>query len=73
VPRPGAAEEGDGWIMAYVYDRASDGSVCVVLDARDIGRAPVAEIVMPRRAGFTHEIAVVEQPISMTAHKFEIV
>ncbi len=49
VPRPGAAEEGDGWVMAYVYDRATDGSACVVLDARDIGRAPVAEIAMPRR------------------------
>ena len=49
VPRPGAVEEGDGWVMAYVYDRASDSSVCAVLDARDIGRAPVAEIVMPRR------------------------
>src|SRR3712207_3204480 len=49
VPRPGAAEEGDGWVMAYVYDRASDGSVCVLLDARDIGRAPVAEIAMSRR------------------------
>ena len=49
VPRPGATEEGDGWIMAYVYDRAADGSVCAILDAREIGRAPVAEIVMPRR------------------------
>ena len=49
VPRPGAAEEGDGWIMAYVYDRATDGSVCAILDARDIERAPMAEIVMPRR------------------------
>jgi carotenoid cleavage dioxygenase len=49
VPRPGAVEEGDGWVMAYVYERASDGSVCVLLDARDIGGVPVAEIVMPRR------------------------
>jgi carotenoid cleavage dioxygenase-like enzyme len=49
VPRPGAGEEGDGWVMAYVYDRATDGSVCAVLDAREIGRAPMAEIVMPRR------------------------
>ncbi len=47
--RPGAAEEGDGWVMAYVYDRPSDGSICVILDAREIERAPVAEIVMPRR------------------------
>jgi len=49
VPRPGAAEEGDGWILVYVYDRATDGSVCAVLDAREIDRAPVAEIFMPRR------------------------
>jgi carotenoid cleavage dioxygenase len=49
VPRPGAAEEGDGWVMVYVYDHATDGSVCAILDAREVDRAPVAEIVMPRR------------------------
>ncbi len=49
VPRPGGSGEGDGWIMLYVYDRATDGSICAVLDAIDIERPPVAEIVMPRR------------------------
>lgn len=49
VPRPGGSGEGDGWIMTYVYDRATDGSVCAVLDAIDLERPPVAEIVMPRR------------------------
>jgi carotenoid cleavage dioxygenase len=48
VPRPGGGEA-DGWIMTYVYDRATDGSICTVLDAIDIERPPVAEIVMPRR------------------------
>ena len=35
--------------MTYVYDRATDSSVCAVLDAIDIARPPVAEIVLPRR------------------------
>jgi carotenoid cleavage dioxygenase-like enzyme len=49
VPRPGATGESEGWIMIYVYDRATDSSVCAVLDAIDITRPPVAEIVLPRR------------------------
>lgn len=49
VPRPGASGESEGWIIAYVYDRATDGSVLAILDAVDIARPPIAEIVMPRR------------------------
>ena len=49
VPRSGARGESEGWIMAYVYDRATDRSICAVLDAIDIEKKPVAEIVMPRR------------------------
>jgi carotenoid cleavage dioxygenase-like enzyme len=49
VPRASARGESEGWIMVYVYDRATDGSICAVLDAIDIERKPVAEIVMPRR------------------------
>lgn len=49
VPRTPQAAEGDGWIMTYVYDRATDSSVCVILDAIDVSRPPVAEIVLPRR------------------------
>ena len=48
MPRPGATGESEGWIMIYVYDRATDSSVCAVLDAI-ITRPPVAEIVLPRR------------------------
>jgi carotenoid cleavage dioxygenase-like enzyme len=47
-PRPGGRES-DGWIMTYVYDRATDGSVLAILDAVDIEKPPIAEIVMPRR------------------------
>jgi carotenoid cleavage dioxygenase-like enzyme len=49
VPRPGARGESDGWIMTYVYDRATDGSVLAILDAIDIDKPPVATVVMPRR------------------------
>ena len=49
VPRPGASGESEGWIIVYVYDRAIDGSVLAILDAIDISRAPIAEVVMPRR------------------------
>ena len=49
VPRPGGGGESDGWIMTYVYDRATDGSVLAILDAIDIDRPPVATVVMPRR------------------------
>jgi carotenoid cleavage dioxygenase-like enzyme len=49
IPRPGSQDDGDGWLMTYLYDRRSDSSVCVILDPKDIARAPIAEIVMPRR------------------------
>lgn len=49
VPRAGARGESEGWIMIYVYDRATDGSVLAILDALDIARPPVAEVTMPRR------------------------
>ena len=53
VPRPGAADEDDGWLLACIYRRATDTSDVVILDARDI-RRPVATVSLPRRipAGF---------------------
>jgi all-trans-8'-apo-beta-carotenal 15,15'-oxygenase len=35
VPRPGATDEDDGWILTMVYDGATDTSYVAVLDARD--------------------------------------
>jgi carotenoid cleavage dioxygenase-like enzyme len=49
VARPGSRDEADGWIMTFVYDAASDRSSLVILDAREIDRAPVAEILLPQR------------------------
>jgi carotenoid cleavage dioxygenase len=49
VPRSGGKEEGDGWIMTYVYDAASDRSTFVILDAQESERTSIAEIALPRR------------------------
>jgi carotenoid cleavage dioxygenase-like enzyme len=48
------AEHGEGWLLTYVYDAAEDRSDLVVLDAGNIGAAPVATVHLPRRvpAGF---------------------
>jgi all-trans-8'-apo-beta-carotenal 15,15'-oxygenase len=53
VPRPsnGAAQtEDDGWVLALVYDPASDASNVMALDARDLSVGPVF------RAWFDHHV-----------------
>jgi all-trans-8'-apo-beta-carotenal 15,15'-oxygenase len=50
VPRPGAQAEDDGWVLALVYDPASDTSNVTVLDARDLSAGPLA------RTWFDHHV-----------------
>jgi carotenoid cleavage dioxygenase-like enzyme len=52
VPRADGAAEDDGWVMAYVYDAATDRSDVVVLDAHGFGDDPVATIHLPVRVPF---------------------
>ncbi|WGS54113.1 carotenoid oxygenase family protein [Paraburkholderia sp. D15] len=54
VPRPGATNEDDGWLLVCVYRQASDTTDVVVLDARQIDGDPLATVRLPRRipAGF---------------------
>jgi len=49
VPRSAAAAEGDGWVMGYVIDTASDTTDLVILDAADMSKPPVASIHIPHR------------------------
>jgi carotenoid cleavage dioxygenase-like enzyme len=50
VPDPSrGADEDAGWLMAFVYDAATDGSELVILDAKDITAGPVATIELPQR------------------------
>jgi carotenoid cleavage dioxygenase len=44
--------EGDGWVMSYVYDRATDCSEVHVLAAGDVAAGPVATVRLPRRVPF---------------------
>jgi all-trans-8'-apo-beta-carotenal 15,15'-oxygenase len=39
-----AADEDDGWLLTLVYDAARHASELVILDARDLGRGPVARL-----------------------------
>jgi carotenoid cleavage dioxygenase len=44
--------EGEGWVMSYVHDRATDRSALHVLSASDVAAGPVATIQLPRRVPF---------------------
>ncbi|MFJ4963427.1 carotenoid oxygenase family protein [Streptomyces sp. NPDC088729] len=52
VPRPGAQEEDDGWIMSVVHDGNTDRAELVILDAADITAAPIARVHLPNRVPF---------------------
>ncbi len=49
VPRSETAAEDDGWAMGYVYDKATNSSDLVILDAANPAADPVAVVHLPRR------------------------
>ena len=53
VPRTPDAAEDDGWLLSFVYDRATDRSE-LILAADDPAAGPVASVQLPVRvpAGF---------------------
>ena len=52
VPASATAGEDEGWLLAPVYDAATDRSDVIVLDAGDFTAAPVATIHLPVRIPF---------------------
>ena len=52
VPRSADAAEDDGWILAYVYDKTTDKSDVVVIEAQDFASGPIATVHLPRRVPF---------------------
>ena len=53
VPSPStAADDTDGWYLAYVYDPDRDSSDVVIIDAADFSGDPVARIRLPRRVPY---------------------
>ncbi|MFN2099880.1 carotenoid oxygenase family protein [Altererythrobacter sp. MF3-039] len=49
IPRIGATEEDDGYIITYTSDVNTDRSECIILDAKDIEAGPVCRIILPER------------------------
>ncbi|MCU0655370.1 MAG: carotenoid oxygenase family protein [Polyangiaceae bacterium] len=49
VPRPGATEEDDGWLVTCLTSAAEQRSRGVIFDARDLTLGPIASIELPQR------------------------
>ncbi|WHT21532.1 carotenoid oxygenase family protein [Crossiella sp. CA-258035] len=49
VPAAGGGAEDDGYLLTVVSDLRRDNSELLVLDARDLGAAPVAVVELPHR------------------------
>ncbi|MBH8562131.1 carotenoid oxygenase family protein [Nostoc sp. CENA67] len=52
VPRPGATDEDEGWLLTFVFDELTKTSELIVLDAQDIIAEPVARILIPQRVPY---------------------
>ena len=52
APDPDGTAEDDGWLLNFVFDRATEASDAVILDARDVTAEPVARVHLPRRVPF---------------------
>jgi len=52
VPRDGSVAEDDGWLLQYVYDKPTNTSEFVVLDANDVSAEPTARVPLPQRIPF---------------------
>jgi carotenoid cleavage dioxygenase len=52
VPRRASADEGDGWLLATVYEATSQASSLVVLDATAVSQGPIATARLDHRIPF---------------------
>ena len=52
VPRSGATDEDDGYIMSYVYNGERNSSEVVILSAQDFTGQPLAVVELPVRVPF---------------------
>lgn len=52
VPRHGAKQEDDGWLITFVHDAPSGKGELVVVNAQDFKSPPVARVLIPARIPF---------------------
>ena len=49
IPSENGTEEDDGYIISFVTDERDGTSEAIILDAKNIDKAPLARIKMPQR------------------------
>ncbi|MDM9385130.1 carotenoid oxygenase family protein [Chlorogloeopsis sp. ULAP01] len=52
TPNGVTKSEDDGWLVTFVYDRASETSELVVVNAQDVTSEPVARVLLPQRVPY---------------------
>jgi len=52
IPSENQTSEDEGYLMTYVYDRATDKSNLMIFNAQDINSGPIAQIKLPQRVPF---------------------
>ncbi|KAL3697020.1 hypothetical protein R1sor_011096 [Riccia sorocarpa] len=52
VPRPGATQEDDGWIVSYVHNISTDMSDMIIIDAQTFEKQPLARLRLPQKVPF---------------------
>ncbi len=57
IPRKGAVDEDDGYLVSFITDMTLNRSECVILDAKNIEAGPICQIILPHRiCSGTHAI-----------------
>ena len=52
IPKKNAKSEDDGFVVGFVYDKTTDLSDFVILDAQNFSDAPLARVALPQRVPF---------------------
>lgn len=64
APKLNAKEENDGYLIGFVWDEVKQRSECLVLDAKNLDKEPLARIIMNSRVPFGfHALWVPEDEI----------
>jgi carotenoid cleavage dioxygenase len=62
VPRAGATDEDDGYVISYVFNAQRNASEVVILSAQDFAGAPLAVVELPVRVPFGFHGAWIPDP-----------
>ena len=52
IPKKNAQSEDEGFVVGFVYDKKTDLSDFVILDAQNFSEAPLARVTLPQRVPF---------------------